>query len=453
MANIDRIVSVQIALNTAGISKEGFSTLMIVGANTVSLPRVSSYTSSVQMTQDGYSETDPLYLMAVDFFSQIPHPNVLKVGRRQVDSVSVTVDNVLAEGGVYTLTLTSENAHNTYTYTYTVASGDGAEKILTGLATAMADDPTVTAAYADSALTLTNRVAGTAFVVTVDKNLVKTNGAPTETIAETMAACVAYDPDFYGIAMASRANADVLAMANWAEANNKLFGTCVSGDDVLNGAISTDIASQLMLNNFYRTFSFYHEDAADYPEVAVMSRCFTAVPGSETWANKRLAGVNIDPLTETQFNVLVAKNVNTFERFRNLSLTQTGKVSAGEWIDVIRFRDWLAEEIKVNVLNVLVNNEKVPYTDAGIAIIEGAIRQSLRQGQVNGGIAPVEYDENGDKNLGYTVTVPLAANISANQKASRILEGVTFTARLSGAIHVVKIIGSLTYENLLVGGN
>ena len=451
MANIDRIVSVQIALNTAGISKEGFSTLMIVGESTNALARVSSYTSSVQMTQDGYSETDPLYLMAVDFFSQIPHPNVLKVGRRQVDTVQVTMKNLLAEGGVYTLSVTSADATNTYTYT--VASGDGSAKILGGLATAMADDPTVTAAYADSALTLTNRVAGTAFVITVDKNLTKTNGTPAETIAETMAACVAYDPDFYGVALTSRADADILAMANWAEANNKLFGTCVSGDDVLNGAISTDIASQLMLGNYYRTFCFYHADANDYPEVAVMSRCFTAVPGSETWANKRLAGVNIDPLTETQFNVLKAKNVNTFERFRNLSLTQTGKVSAGEWIDVIRFRDWLAEEIKVNVLNVLVNNEKVPYTDAGIAVIEGAIRQSLRQGQVNGGIAPVEYDENGDKNLGYTVTVPLAANISANQKASRILEGVTFTARLSGAIHVVKITGSLTYENLLVGGN
>ena len=451
MANIDRIVSVQIALNTAGISKEGFSTLMIVGANTVSLPRVSSYTSSVQMTQDGYSETDPLYLMAVDFFSQIPHPNVLKVGRRQVDTVQITTKNVLAEGGTYTLSVTSADATNTYTYE--VQSGDGSAEILGGLATAMATDPTVTAVYADATLTLTNKVTGTAFVVKVDKNLTKTNGAPTETIAETMTACVAYDPDFYGVALTSRTDADILAMANWAEANNKLFGTCVSGADVLDGADNTDIASQLMLNNFYRTFSFYHADANDYPEVAVMSRCFTAVPGSETWANKRLAGVNIDPLTETQFNVLAAKNVNTFERFRNLSLTQTGKVSAGEWIDVIRFRDWLAEEIKVNVLNVLVNNEKVPYTDAGIAVIEGAIRQSLRQGQVNGGIAPVEYDENGDKNLGYTVTVPLAANISANQKASRILEGVTFTARLSGAIHVVKIIGSLTYENLLVGGN
>lgn len=451
MANIDRIVSVRIALNTAGISKEGFSTLLIVGESTNALARVSSYTSSVQMTEDGYAENDPVYLMAADFFSQIPHPNVLKVGRRQVDTVQVTTKNVLAEGGVYTLSVTSADATNTYTYT--VAIGDGSAEILGGLATAMATDPTVTAVYADATLTLTNKVTGTAFVVKVDKNLTKTNGASSETIAETMAACVAYDPDFYGIAMTSRADADILAMANWAEANNKLFGTCVSGSDVLDGADNTDIASQLMLNNFYRTFSFYHEDTADYPEVAVMSRCFTAVPGSETWANKRLAGVKVDPLTEPQFVVLRNKNVNTFERFRNLSLTQTGKVSAGEWIDVIRFRDWLAEEIKVNVLNVLVNNEKVPYTDSGIAIIEGAIRQSLRQGQVNGGIAPVEYDEDGNKNLGYTVEVPLAANISANQKASRILTDVKFTARLAGAIHVVEIRGSLTYENLIVGGN
>lgn len=451
MANIDRIVSVQIALNTAGISKEGFSTLLIVGESTNALARVSSYTSSVQMTEDGYAENDPLYLMAADFFSQIPHPNVLKVGRRQVDTVQVTTKNVLAEGGVYTLSVTSADATNTYTYT--VASGDGSAEILGGLATAMATDPTVAAVYADATLTLTNKVTGTAFVVKVDKNLAKTNGTSSEAIAETMTACVAYDPDFYGIAMTSRADADILAMAQWAEANEKLYGTCVSGADVLDGADNTDIASQLMLNNYYRTFCFYHEDTADYPEVAVMSRCFTAVPGSETWANKRLSGVKVDPLTETQFVVLRNKNVNTFERFRNLSLTQTGKVSAGEWIDVIRFRDWLAEEIKVNVLNVIVNNEKVPYTDSGIAIIEGAIRQSLRQGQVNGGIAPVEYDENGDKNLGYTVEVPLARNISPNQKASRILTDVKFTARLAGAIHVVEIKGSLTYENLLVGGN
>ena len=450
MANIDRIVSVSIALDTAGISKEGFSTLLIVGESTNALARVSSYTSSVQMTEDGYAENDPLYLMAADFFSQIPHPNVLKVGRRQVDTVQVTTKNVLAEGGTYTLSVTSADATNTYTYT--VASGDGSAEILGGLATAMATDPTVTAVYADATLTLTNQVAGTAFVVKVDKNLTKTDGASSETIAETMTACVAYDSDFYGIAMASRADADILAMAAWAEANGKLYGTCVSGANVIDGADNTDIASQLMLNNYFRTFSFYHENENDYPEVAVMARCFTVTPGGETWALKQLAGVQVDALTETQYTVLKAKNVNTFERFRNLSLTQNGKVAAGEWIDVIRFRDWLEEEIKVNVVTAMINRNKVPYTDAGIAIIEAAIRQALVRGQATGGIAPTEYDENGNENLGYTVTVPLAATISPNQKASRILEDVQFTARLAGAIHVVEIDGSLTYENLIVGG-
>ena len=450
MANIDRIVSVQIALNTAGISKQGFSTLLIVGATSAVLPRVSTYTSSVQMIQDGFKAEDPLYKMAQDFFAQIPHPNVLKVGRRQVDEGAVTVGTLLDEGADYTLTVKSADATNTYTYT--VQNGDDADDVLQGLETAMASDPVVTASFTTPTLTLTNQVAGTAFKVTGSDALTITDASPTETIAETMSACVAFDSDFYGVALDSRTDADILAMADWCEANEKLYGTCVEGSDVLDGADNTDIASQLMLGNYYRTFAFYHEDTADFPEVAVMSRCFTDVPGSETWANKRLAGVKVDLLTETEYVVLRNKNVNTFEKFRNLSLTQNGKVSAGEWIDVIRFRDWLAEEIKVNVLNVLVNNEKVPYTDAGIAIVEGAIRQSLRQGQVNGGIAPVEYDENGDQNLGYTVTVPLASTISATQKASRILDNVTFTARLSGAIHIVEIRGQLTYENLIVGG-
>jgi hypothetical protein len=103
------------------------------------------------------------------------------------------------------------------------------------------------------------------------------------------------------------------------------------------------------------------------------------------------------------------------------------------------------------VVNLLINRDKVPYTDDGIALIEARIRQALELGQDRGGIAPTEYDEDGNENLGFTIEVPLASNISANQKASRVLTDVKFTARLAGAIHVVEIYGSLTYENLIVG--
>ena len=117
-------------------------------------------------------------------------------------------------------------------------------------------------------------------------------------------------------------------------------------------------------------------------------------------------------------------------------------------IDVIRFRDWLVETIQTEVFSVMINRDKLPYTDAGIAIVENTINAVLELGQTRGGIAPTEFDEDGNRNLGYSISVPKAASISANVKAQRVLRDVKFTARLAGAIHAVEIKGSLTYENL-----
>lgn len=355
MANLDRIVNVQIALDTAGISKEGFSTLMVVGASEHLKSRVTTYTNVTQLTKDGFPETDPVYLAVADAFSQTPRPRLVKVGRRD-------------EG---------------------------------------------------------------------------------ESIAQTMAAVMGADSDFYGIVLASRQAQDVKDMATWAETQTKLFGTSIAEDGAKDAEATDDLASWLVSQNLYRTFWYYHKDAtADYPEAAIFARCFSIDPGGETWALKKLAGVTADDLTETEYNAITKKNGNTFEKFRNLSITQNGKVAAGEWIDVIRFRDWLQEEITTNVFTLLTNRDKVPYTDAGIALIEAQIRAALELGQARGGIAPTEYDEDGNANLGYTISVPLASSISFNQKASRVLTDVEFTARLAGAIHAVDITGHLTYENL-----
>ncbi len=46
---------------------------------------------------------------------------------------------------------------------------------------------------------------------------------------------------------------------------------------------------------------------------------------------------------------------------------------------------------------------------------------------------------------GYTITVPLASEVSASDKKNRKLSGVSFTARLAGAIHETQIKGTLVY--------
>lgn len=455
MANIDRIVNVQIALNTTGVSKEGFSTMLVLGSHVNSLTRVVSYTSVDDMIADGFLPTDPTYIAVNDAFSQTPRPKLVKVGRRQVDTVNVNTIKA-TKGATYAITISSKDntgnvADNKYEFVNSGETFDAAA-ILAGLQEKITADTKsiVNATVADSLLKITVKNSGTAFKIKLTDNLTYELADTTETIAKSMEMITAEDNDFYGICMSSRKDEDILAMADWTESHIKLFGTSIAQAGAKDASVSNDIGSQLKDGNYYRTFWFYHEKATtEFPECANMARCFAINPGGETWANKKLAGISTDPLTETEYNAIKAKNGNTFEKVRNVSITQIGKVAAGEWIDVIRFRDWLQEEITVNVFNVLINNDKIPYTDAGITIIENQIKAALDLGQARGGIAPTEYDDDNNENLGYTTSVPIASEISPNTKASRILEDVSFTARLAGAIHAVEIKGNLTYENLI----
>ena len=72
--------------------------------------------------------------------------------------------------------------------------------------------------------------------------------------------------------------------------------------------------------------------------------------------------------------------------------------------------------------------------------------QQHEGGQGVGGIAEDEFDEDGNTIPGYQTSVPLAATISASDKASRRLTNCKFKARLAGAIHFAELTGSLTYE-------
>ena len=240
----------------------------------------------------------------------------------------------------------------------------------------------------------------------------------------------------------------MLEVAAWAEANVKLFGTATDDVKVLNGAVRTDIAAKIMDKQYFRTFVVFDREAAtEFNEAALMAKCFTFYPGGETWANKRLAGITADRLAEGEYIAASGKNCTTFEMFKSFALTQGGKTAAGEWIDVIRFRDWLHNEMQADVAFALINGDgKIPYTDEGITILANAMQKSLQLGVRRGGIAPEELDENDKVIPSYIIKKPKTAQISPNNKASRVLNDLGGSARLAGAIHVVNIKFSLGYE-------
>jgi hypothetical protein len=271
--------------------------------------------------------------------------------------------------------------------------------------------------------------------------------AAASAVADDLNAIADEDQSWYGLVMVERVKQTQLDAAEWTEANNRLFITATDEADVLNAGVTTDLLSVLKNTRYYRTAALFHTNAAtEYPDAAWAARVFTIQPGAETWALKGLASVTPSPLTATQKQTVVNKGGNTFEFYQSqVALTNPGKVSAGEWIDVIRFRDWLKDTIQVNMTQMMINRDKVPYTDSGIQLCVNNLRKSLQEGVNVGGIAPDELDANGNTVPGFVITYPRSVELAPSIKASRILS-LGFTARLAGAIHVVEITGALAYE-------
>jgi len=171
-----------------------------------------------------------------------------------------------------------------------------------------------------------------------------------------------------------------------------------------------------------------------FPEAAWLGGQLPKTPGSITWKFKTLTGINPDTLTSTVVTNVQGKNANIYETIGGVNMIHEGVVASGEFIGVIRGVDWIQSRITEEVFTVLVNADKVPYTDAGVEMIKTAIQSVLEQAVDNGILVANTI----------TITAPKVADVSTANKANRFLPDVKFGATLAGAIHKVKIDGKLS---------
>ena len=245
-------------------------------------------------------------------------------------------------------------------------------------------------------------------------------------------------------------DSDVKEIIQWTETQNKLCGYIDNNPDTPLVAVGTYFRS-------YPMFAKENENqlVTDIPlenkygmAVAVAVKAMHYHAGEETWALKPLATVSPAQLSSTFIDKLNSANITYVTATASKNITMGGKTNGGEWIDVIRFRDWLHNDMQTRIVNLLVVNPKIPYTDAGIGLVENQMIASLQEGQRYNGVAPSEFDADGNENPGYVTSVPLAADLTSVEKSSRVLTNCKFSARLAGAIHLTEISGSLTYETL-----
>lgn len=262
----------------------------------------------------------------------------------------------------------------------------------------------------------------------------KTTSGSTEKVDVTLDRAKAV-PGWYCICPAGIKEDFYQSIADWTESNEKL---CVCE--------TTGISASPVSDAMFRTAVIHATKENDCVNAAYAAKFLSYKPGSELWAYKSLSTVEAQSLSTTDVANLESRNVSYYTTIGSQAMVQGGKVSAGEWIDTIRFRDWLKTQIQQNVINLMLSLPKIPYTDPGIGLVQNAVTAALDAGVEAGGIARPSSDETtGTVTPSYTITVPKAAELDAATRKTRVLPKVKWTARLAGALIATEISGTLNY--------
>jgi hypothetical protein len=364
----------------------------------------------------------------------------------QTVTVSGTTSNNSAKGAITTLTAT----------VMTVSNSCSDEGPLSSAATLTANGPSSAGAANALCAAINTAAIATLAAVTATTNTLTVGAAaagkvlhwaawdPTKVdlenttadpgLAADLATIAAADNDWYGLLLDSQGINQVHAAATYANANKKLFGYDCS-DTVAIGSGSSDVFSVLKGLAYEHSYGVYNgQDSKQYSAAAAMGNRFPFDPGGDTWAFKTLKGVSPDTFTATQYTNLMGKNANIYSTIAGLNMLQFGKSADGEFIDTIRFIDWLQSRIQINVFSALAAMPKIPFTDAGVSVVKGMILAALQDGERAGGLTPGSS----------LVTAPLVSSISSIDKGNRNLPNVQFSAQLAGAIHSVSITGVIS---------
>lgn len=446
------IVNVDITLNTAGTTREGFGLPLFLASTDNFEERVRGYTSLTEVAED-FDESTAAYKAAKQLWSQTPKVTQLYIGRRAMQ-YTVSIPDEVTESTDYSLTI-AVGGGISQPYQYTAQADDTALIVLTQFKGQIEADPTIkddvtinVTGTGSSATMIVTKAGDNDFVkVTSTTSSVSIAGTTADTAASALAAIETYSTDWYFISAEDRTAQFVLAMASEIQARKKIFFTANSDVAALQGtelASASDVPAQLAKSMYTRTVCLWHHSASyDYPEMAYIAYGAPYDAGSIAWGNAQLTGVeaslqpaNQRPLTSIQKSALDVRHCNFIDLDGGVPVVRRGITSGGEWIDIIRGVDWLESDLKTSLRDLLINQKggKITYDDTGITRIRQVIETSLQRAVNRNFLSS------------YTVNVPKASQVALADKKARILKDITFAGILAGAILDVNLKGTVAYE-------
>lgn len=478
---VSRLIKVNVNLTPLAAQFLNFDSLLIAGDSDVIdvSERIRSYGSLNEVASD-FGTVVPEYLAAELFFSQVPQPSQLYIGRWAQSAT---------HGLLYGAYLSaSEKLLANWTAitdgSFKISVDGGAAADVTGLdfhlqtnlngvatviATAMAN---AGCTWDGNRFTLKSDTTGTnskfGFATTAGSGtdisaMLKFTAAfatPVDGIgAETaLQATVILDDQrtaWYGLMFASThiVDADHVAIAGFVEGsgNPHIYGLTTTNPSVPDSTHTDDIASLLSAAGYLRAFCQFSENA--YAVASFFGRAFTvdfnANNTTITMMYKQEPGIAPEGLSTSQADTLQAKRCNVFVQYNNsTAIIEYGVMSGPAYFDEIHGLDWLRDQIQTDVYNLLYTSPtKIPQTDPGTHQITTAVEAACDAGVNNGLIAPGVWNSAGFGQLkqgdllskGYYVYAPpVATQAQANREARKSVP-IQVAVKLAGAIHTVDI--------------
>lgn len=376
------------------------------------------------------------YAWTVSLLSQRLLPSLFYIGLRQAHTAQVktiTINADMEAGDEFVATVNGEEIAVEY--------ADSHAATCAAIAAAIADAPGIASCTTSgSPIRVFTITAEKDWLVTVDGLDITGTGAPgavlaTSTAGRTVASDIdelaGLNRDWYALASVDRAAGHILEGARAAQATKRLFVPVTEDSDVIDSAATLDIGSRLQALAYDRTAWIYHDSSAEFPDAGVFGTFMPLDPGSVIFANKRPTGITLPDLTSTQEELIFTKKGNCLSNVQGRTWFQKGTTADGGFIDTRRNIDYMEYNILEDLLDMIDQEEIIPFTQEGVDRVRSEIQTRLSILQKTDKIIKP----------GYKVPAVNVNSISTNDRQNRLLPDVTFQADMAGAIQTLRVTG------------
>lgn len=420
------LISLTINLSTAAVSVAALSKTCIFTKETpvASIAKASSvsYTSAADVATDWGSGSD-VYDAASALMGQVSPPSSFRVYRRDDEVAAVKVatfsGNLVTSNSIavtingIALTAVPYNTSNAQTLTDLATAIQAAE----GINTASSNGTNAITVTADvgAGLTISIVVTGGASQATV---AVTTSNAG-HTLRDDISESVIDDvDDYYFVTETSHDKFTQIEGAEGVSALTKMFFGSSNESDMKDTTV-TDIAALYEAANYRRAVMIHHGTPAEFIQNAILGLVSVKSNGSVTFAHKQLTGVTADALSSNDKTNLNGKNCNYYVTISGVDLFEKGLLPNGSSIEQTWDIDYMSTIMTQYLTELLVNNDKIPMTQAGLNQVGGVMQRVVNKMVTEGVFAP--YDPTTLE--APKVVIPAIGDISQSDRANGVMTG------------------------------